>query len=92
MNKSPTDNNREAQPKEEVMSDSVSPENMATIRILFFRRLAETNSDIIGILADVAVQIDGHNHNALLALFVDVEDRIRTMRTILIVFRECLED
>ena len=74
------------------MSDPVSPESMATIRILFFRRLAETNSDIIGILSDVAVQIEGRNHNALLALFVDVEDRIRTMRTILIVFRECLED
>jgi hypothetical protein len=73
------------------MSDPVSPESMATIRILFFRRLAETNGDIIGILTDVAVQIEGHNHNALLALFVDVEDRIRTMRTILIVFRECLE-
>ena len=74
------------------MSDLVSPENMAVIRILFYRRLAETNGDIIGILTDVAVQIEGQNHNALLALFIDVEDKIRTMRTILIVFRECLED
>ena len=73
------------------MSDSISPENMATIRFLFFRRLSETNGDLIAVLTDVAVQIDAHNHNILLALFEDVENQIRTMRTILIVFRECLE-
>jgi hypothetical protein len=73
------------------MSDPISPENMATIRSLFFRRLSETNGDLIAVLTDVAVQIDAHNHNILLALFEDVENQIRTMRTILIVFRECLE-
>jgi len=74
------------------MSNRISPENMAAIRALFFGRLAETNRDLIQTLADVTLQINSQNHNTILALLADVENRIQAMQTILIVFRECLED
>ncbi len=73
------------------MSDHISAKSLRAIRILFFERLAETNADLIGTFTDVGIQIEECNHNALLALCADVENRIQAMRTILIVFRECLE-
>ena len=73
------------------MSNRISPENMAASRALFFGRLAETNRDLIQTLADVTLQINSQNHNTILALLADVENRIQAMHTILIVFRECLE-
>ncbi len=73
------------------MSDHIYIESLNAMSTLFYKRLAETNTDLIGILSDVAVQIEERNQNALLALYADVESRIQSMRTILIVFRECLE-
>jgi translation elongation factor EF-G len=73
------------------MSDPISPESMATIRKLFFARLAETNRDLIEAHIDLTIQITEQNHNAVLGVLVSVENRIQAMRTILIVFRECLE-
>jgi hypothetical protein len=73
------------------MSDHVSIEDLRVIRILFFRRLADTNNDLVGLLTDIGVQIEERKHNALLGLYDEIENRIQSMRTILIVFRECLE-
>ena len=73
------------------MSEPVSPASLAVVRTLFFRRLAETNRDLIQALADLTPQLNGRNHNAALALLAEVERRIQAMRAILIVFRECLE-
>jgi hypothetical protein len=74
------------------MSDRISPESMTAIRTLFFGRLAETNRDLIQALVDITLQISERNHNTILALLADVENRVQAMQTILIVFRECLED
>jgi len=73
------------------MSQPIAPETLTAIRTLFFGRLAETNRDLIQALVDVALQIDNRNHNTILALLADVEDRTQAMHNILIVFRECLE-
>jgi len=73
------------------MSQPVPPETLTAIRTLFFDRLAEINRDLTQSLADLAAQIDEGNHNAGLGQLLYVENRIEAMRTILIVFRECLE-
>jgi hypothetical protein len=72
------------------MSERVSNEMVAAIRTLFFGRLAETNRDLTQGLADIALQINGQNYHIILGLLADVENRIQAMRTILIVFEECL--
>ena len=73
------------------MSQPVPPETLTAIRTLFFERLAEINRDLTQSLADLAARIDERNHNAGLGQLLYVETRIEAMRTILIVFRECLE-
>lgn len=74
------------------MSTPVPPESIAAIRSLFFGRLADANRELILALADLAPQLEGRNHNTSLAILAEIERRIGTMRNILIVFRECLED
>jgi hypothetical protein len=73
------------------MPQPISPDNLDAIRELFFERLAKANHDLVQTFSELEPYIDNRNHNTILALLDEGEHRIQTMRTILIVFRECLE-
>ena len=76
------------------MSDQTSlppPEIVAAIRKLFFGRLAETNTDLIQALFDLATQIEARDDHTCLVLLLDIENRIQAMHNILKVFEECFE-
>jgi len=73
------------------MSEPASDENVTAIRTVFFGRLAQTNRELIETHKEVALEIDTQNHNGLIALLDEAERRVKVMRTILIVLRECLE-
>jgi hypothetical protein len=66
-------------------------ENLAALRKLFFERLAENNNELILMFSEVERHIGECEHNTILAILADADNRIQDMRTILIVFRECLE-
>jgi hypothetical protein len=72
------------------MSQPIAPESLAAIRTLFFGRLAQTNRDLIQGLADLALEINGRNYDAILLLLGDVESRIQGMRNVLSAFEEYL--
>ena len=66
------------------------PETVASMRMLFFGRLAETNRDLTQSLADLTIEIDRQNHNASLGILIYVDNRVQAMRNILLVLRELL--
>jgi len=73
------------------MSEPIPVEQIAAIRTLFFERLADANDGLFRLSTEIAVHIGEQRHNTILAILADAESRIEAMRTILIVFRECLE-
>lgn len=73
------------------MSKPISTENLAALRALFFERLAENNNELILMFSEVERHIGEREHNTILAILADAENRIQDMRTILIALRECLE-
>jgi hemoglobin-like flavoprotein len=73
------------------MSGPISTENLAALRALFFERLAENNNELILMFSEVERHIGEREHNTILAILADAENRIQDMRTILIALRECLE-
>ncbi len=74
------------------MYDQVSPEGIAAIRTLFFGRLAQTNRDLIQALADLALEVNGWNRNAIALLLGDIESQVQGMRNVVTAFEEYLED
>jgi len=74
------------------MYDQVSPEGIAAIRTLFFGRLAQTNRDLIQALADLALEVNGRNRNAIALLLGDIESQVQGMRNVVTAFEEYLED
>ena len=67
------------------------PESVEGIRVLFAERLTKINIDLIQALGDLMPHIQNHDPNAALGLLALAEERMDAMRTVLIVFRECLE-
>lgn len=73
------------------MPDQIPPDSIVAIRMLFFDRLTQTNRKLIEAHNEIAQQIATQNHNGVLGLLAEVESRVHTMQTMLIVLRECME-
>ncbi len=67
------------------------PETVAAVRRLFFGRLAETNRDLIRAHLDLTILISQHDQNSSLGVLMDIDNRVKAMRNILMVLEECCE-